>query len=325
MPNIDDLPFHIMSAGMRTAFGTLTPPGGRVAAYVRSTGLQSGDDTNFSGMLVTTLNAGLARCRSGMGDIVYVLPGHVESITGADFFSSLVAGTNIVGLGTGTTRPTFTWTATASTFLFDVANTVLSNCILKIADSANAGVSVAAPITVSAAGCAIVGCQIRVDGDANDLATIGITTTAAADDFLFANNDVYMATAAVCTTFLRLVGADRAKIIGNRIIGASSSVVVGLVQFITTDSLNVLMEDNFIQNNLAASSAAVSVSAGATTSSGFVNNLYMTVLDDAANNLVLGDAVGAWGLSAAAFTFGRHVYVANEPAQRMAEVTVVSS
>lgn len=321
----DDLPFNIISAGLRTVCGTLAPPSGRVAAYVRSTGLQSGDDQRFSEMLVTTLNAGLARCRSGMGDIVFVLPGHTESITGADFMSSLVAGTYIIGVGTGTTRPTFTWTATASTFLFDVANTMLVNCILKLADSANAGVSVTAPITVSAAGCGIVGCQIRVDGDANDLATIGITTTAAADDFLFKDNDVYMATAATCTTFLRLVGADRAKIVGNRIIGATSSVVVGLVQFITTDSLNVLMEDNWIYNTLSVSSAAVSVSAGATSSSGFVNHLYMTVLDDAANNLVLGDAVGAWGLSVAGFTFGRHVYVANDIGQRMAEVTVVSS
>ncbi len=321
----DDLPFRLLGVGQRTPFGTLIPPGGRVCAYVRSTGLQTGDDLNLGNMLVSNLNQGLARARSGMGDIVVVLAGHTESITGADFMSSLVAGTYIIGTGTGTNRPTFTWTATGSTFLFDVANTVLANCILKLADSANAGVSVAAPITVSAAGCSIIGCQIRVDGDANDLATIGITTTAAADDFTFADNDVFMATAATCTTFLRLVGADRFKMTNNRIIGATSNVLVGLVQFITTDSLNCLIENNYIQNNLAASSAAVSVSAAATSSSGYVNKLFMGVLDDAANNLVLGDAVGAWGLSVGAFIFGREVYVANDVGQRMAEVTVVSS
>jgi hypothetical protein len=326
MPNLnDDLPYSIMGAGQRSMYGTFIPPGGRVAAYVRSTGSQTGDDLNLLNMLVPTLNAGLARCRSGMGDSVIVLPGHVESITGADFMSSLVAGTNIIGVGTGTTRPTFTWTATASTFLFDVADTVLVNCILKIATSANAGISVAAPITVSAAGCAILGCQILAPGDANDLATIGVTTTAAATDFTFAHNEVWMATAAACTTFLRIVGSDRCKIIGNRITGATSSVVVGLIQFITTDSLDCVMEDNYIRNNVAASSAAVSVSAGATSSSGYVNNLYMCVLDDAANNLVLGDAVGAWGLSVASFSFGRHVYVANLAGERMAEVTAVSA
>ena len=58
---------------VRTSFGSFVEPGGRVAAYVRSTGMQDGDDSYLATNLVTTLNAGLARCRAGLGDTVFVL------------------------------------------------------------------------------------------------------------------------------------------------------------------------------------------------------------------------------------------------------------
>jgi hypothetical protein len=249
-----------------------------------------------------------------------------EGTTGHLLFKNST-GQMRLGVGAGNLRPTFTWTAATATFLFDVANTRLANCRLFMAGSRSSttALAVAAPITVSAAGCAIVGCEIDFGVDADQIVTVGITTTAAGDDFVFQGNECIGATAAECTTFLRLVGADRAKILDNVITGATSNVVIGLVQFITTDSTFVRIERNHIRNNKAASSACVSVSAGATSSSGWVNDLYMTVLDDAAGNLILGDAVGAFGLSVASFSFGRHVYVANLAGERMAEVTAVSA
>ena len=315
-----------LSSGLRTEFGTLLPPGAQVAAYVRSTGPQTGDDMDIRQRLVTTLNAGLAKCRSGAGDVVMVLPNHAENISSADQMSSLVAGTTIIGCGAGNTRPTFTWSAATATFLFDVANVTLTNCILKMAGPAGTtALSVAAPITVSAAGCSIVGNTIQFGIDADQLATIGITTTAAGDDFTFADNFCYGDTAAEVTTFLRLVGADRALIARNEIVGATSAVAVGLVQFITTDSLDVRFFDNSIRNNKAASTAAVTVSAGATSSAGWVDRVFFTVLGNGANQLVLGHADGAWAASVGAFTFGRFVNVANLAGERAAEVTVVSA
>jgi hypothetical protein len=320
--NTQNLPFLKIGAGYRFELGQLLPVSGRVAAYVRSTGPQNYDDDAIRTRLVTTLNQGLAQCRSGFGDVVIVLPGHVENVSAADFFSSLVAGTRVIGLGHGTTRPTFTWTAAAATWLLDVANATIENCILKVADAANAGVSVAAPITVSAAGCAIVGCQIRCDGDANDLATIAVTTTAAADDFTFAENDCYGATAAESTTFLQLVGADRLRMIGNNIIWASSAVGVGVVRFATTASTNILMLGNRIENRKAASTAAVTCMAGVT---GFVDDLYLTVLGDHADFEVIGNANGAWAAAAGSVGFGPRVYAANLQGEIPIALTPVSA
>jgi hypothetical protein len=211
----------------------------------------------------TTLNAALAACRSGNGDAVMVLPGHTENISSADQMSNLVAGTQIIGCGFGTTRPTFTWTAATSTFLLDVANVGLHDLILNM-DPGTGTTTVAAPITISAAGCRISGCQIRMGTDANSKVTIGITTTAAADDLTMDNNFVYGATAAEATTGIQFVGADRLHFVGNRVFMATSSTSVGSIRFLTTASTNVMFLGNIVQNAKASSTIAMTGMAGLT-------------------------------------------------------------
>lgn len=273
------IPTFGSGVGVATEFGTLIPPGGRLAAFVRATSV-SGDDKYKGYPIYTTLNAALAQCRSGQPDVVVVLPGHTENISAADQMSNLVAGTRIVGLGHGTARPTFTWSAAASTFLFDVANVLLSNCILEMAGdpALTAALSVAAPITVSAAGCALANCLIRTSVDADQLATIPITTTAAGDDFTVANCHLFGATAGESTTFVRLVGADRFVMDGCTLQGATSSTTVGVLQFLTTASTNVQIRNSTFINRKAASIHAVTGMAAAT---GVVENCNFGILDNA--------------------------------------------
>src|SRR5690606_24162744 len=104
---------------------------------------------------VSTLAAAAGRVRSGKGDVVFVLPGFEGDIDAADFLTALVPGTRIIGLGNvnETTAPRLTWTATASSLLLDVANVTIENMVLDWTGIDN----VAAPITVSAAGCALIG------------------------------------------------------------------------------------------------------------------------------------------------------------------------
>lgn len=270
-------PFNVTGMS-RSPWGINLPPSAMVAAYVRSAGHQNIEHVDIKNKLVTTLNAGLAKARSGRGDYVVVFPDHTENISSADQMSSLVAGTKIVGLGTGNLRPTFTWTTATSSFLFDVANVSLDNCILKLCDTGNAGVTVAAPITVSAAGCSITNCRIMFGGDADDIITRGIVTTAAADYFTFSNNNCYGAVAAeVEETFLEFVGADYLDMRDNYIDGATDAVAVGVVRFITTASTYIRMERNTIINRKALSEQAVTGMAGCT---GIVKDCHFSILDD---------------------------------------------
>lgn len=291
---------------------------------MRSGGVQNFDSAEVKRRLVTTLNAGLGQCRSGLGDTVFVLPDHAENVSSADQMSNLVAGTRIVGLGQGNLRPTFTWSVAGATFLFDVANVSLENCVLNMAGSrtSTTALTVAAPITVSAAGCTIRGCEINFGIDADQLTTIGVTTTAGGDDLTFANNFCFAATTAPCTTFLRLVGADRAKILGNTIIGATSAAAVGMIQFITTASTDVIMVNNRVRNNKSDSTAAVTGLAACT---GYVDDLYMTVLGDHTDFEALGNANGAFSASVGSFTFGPNVYAANLAGEVMLICTPASS
>lgn len=273
------LPRYNVGAGIGTELATIIG-GGEVVAYVHSSGRNNNNSADINERLYTTLNGALNKCRASRGDTVVVLPGHAENISSADQMSALVAGTRIIGLGYGTIRPKFTWTAATATFLFDVANTSLSNCVLEMAGdpASTTALSVAAPITVSAAGCSLVGCLIRVGVDADQLATIGITTTAAGDDFSIVNCWIHGATTSEVTTAIRLVGADRFYMSGCYVYAATSSTTVGVLQMATTASLNVLIEDSVFVNTKASSAHAATGMAAAT---GVVSDCKFGILDDA--------------------------------------------
>ena len=74
----------------------------------------TGSDTTGYGLNpdspVATLDYAISNlCTASKGDVIYVLPGHVESFTATDGFDVDLAGVKIVGLGWGANRPTFTF------------------------------------------------------------------------------------------------------------------------------------------------------------------------------------------------------------------------
>lgn len=251
------LPYFQSMPGIITPNGTLLKPGGRVAAFVRSTGLQDGED-HFAqtGMLVSTLNAGLARCRSGQGDIVYVLPGHTENIASADAMSSLVAGTQIVSAGRpgATNNPTFTWSATAATFLLDVADVSLVGLNLVMGGAA----AVAAPITVTGAGCSMIGNHINL-GTSSDLdVLIGVTVHTGANDFLFAGNRVFSSGGATATNAISLTAAvSRCHIVQNDFDIEASGATDGVINVGAVAASQFRIMNNVIQNRRASAAVAI--------------------------------------------------------------------
>jgi hypothetical protein len=103
-------------------------------------------------------------------------------------------------------------------------------------------------------------------------------TTAAADDFSFVGNQCYGATAAECTTFLRVVGADRMVMKDCIIDGATSSTTVGVMQMLTTASTQVLIDNCTFVNRKALSVHAATGMAAAT---GMVRDCAFGIFDTA--------------------------------------------
>ena len=242
---------------------------GKIFWVGNRSGLPSGDGSSPE-YPCSTINAAFAKCASGRGDIVYVLPGHAESLTAADSWSSLVAGTKVIGLGDlGADAPAFTWTATAATILADVANVRLQNLNLYMAGplASTTALTVTVGIVGTAAGWKIIGCNINVAVDTDQLCTDAITLAAGCDDWTFANNEIWGGTTGTVTSVAVTTGAvDRLKIVGNDIRACATAQLLDLSQAAITDNLIL---NNTMQNKLATTTAVIKPHA---TSTGIVDN-----------------------------------------------------
>ena len=74
-----------------------------------------------------TLEEALDLCTASNMDVIVVLPSHAENVTGAAGISVDVAGVTIVGIGAGSLRPKFSFTAAAATFVISAANCTFIN------------------------------------------------------------------------------------------------------------------------------------------------------------------------------------------------------
>lgn len=124
---------------------------------------------------MATLDAAIARCTANNGDIIYVMPGHAETLTAQ--ITMDVAGVAVIGVGWGRSRPAFTanFSAGGDTIDVEAANCVLANVRL-VASSASQN----AQINVAGDDFTCYGCVI--EQGANNL--IGVTI-AGADRFRF--------------------------------------------------------------------------------------------------------------------------------------------
>lgn len=76
-----------------------------------------------------TLNYAITQCVADRGDIIFIKPGHAESVASATALNFNVAGVAVVGLGLGTNRPKFTFTtANTATIPVSAANMSVQNC-----------------------------------------------------------------------------------------------------------------------------------------------------------------------------------------------------
>lgn len=178
---------------------------------------------------VATLGHAVALCTANQGDMIYVLPGHVETVNVAAFITFSVAGITIQCIGDGGVRPTFTWaSSTAATMVVSANNVTIRNMV---------GVcnidQVVTAFTVSGSGCTIdVEWQ---DSATNKEAISCITTTAAADKLNISLRYMGQTGGSHCATPIKLVGCDEA-IINVSFYGKASTAVVN---FATTASSGI--------------------------------------------------------------------------------------
>jgi hypothetical protein len=201
----------------------LEPTTGSVFFVHSGTGSNGNPGTEPSKPRATILSA-IGLCTADKGDVIIVMPGHAETISGA---SSLVvdkAGVAIIGLGRGSLRPTLTFTATASIISVTAANVRLENLlIIGDVDNIVTGISLAA----AADGAQLVNIEMR-DGAANKEFLIAIAIAAACTDVVIDGFEFH-GLAGGATGCIEAAGAaDRLKLLNSFIRGQFSSQMVDL-------------------------------------------------------------------------------------------------
>lgn len=272
MGDLTNYPGGISSFGMPVlpGAGQLPPTTGKVFFVCSLGGL--GGSASGSNELGTspdapflTIAAAQTAARASKGDIVVILPGHVETVAAASGITLSKAGITYVGFGWGSMRPTLTLSATASTILISGANITLSNVIITSSID-----ELVTCISVTGAGCTLD----RVDYvDGTAVQTLSFLTTAAtADDLTIQNCTHQQGTApATAAAWIGLIGTDRARIINNRLfITQANSASAFVIQSLTTAPLNIEISGNVIVQ-LGGTTIASAISLLASTS-GAVND-----------------------------------------------------
>ena len=255
------------------------------------TALVGGSWPDGTPTMYTTVKLALAQTVASRGDVIFVLPGHTETITGATDLAISIAGVSIVGLGRGSLRPTFTYTtATTANIPVTAANVAIRNCIFiaNFADIVSAFTITAAPEF------SIQGCEFRdTDNTHNFLAVVTNTITVNADGLDFSKNRLKIVGTTAATTPIKVVGTiDRVTINDNYITKAVLNNTSCLLAHAALVVTNLEMARNFIFSaNTDSATGGFLITTSSTTNSGIVHDNYVQGLDVAAAILVTAGSV----------------------------------
>lgn len=278
----------------------LSHPGRVFWLYNGTTGLLSGQRGGSDGNRGTfdspfsTLGGALAQCVANRGDIIMVKPGHAETFTNATAASVLwnVAGVAIIGLGSGSNRPTFTFTtANTAKITVSAANVSVKNCLfvgnfLSIATCF---------LLTTAPDFTVENCDFRDTSAVLGFLSIVTTTVAVNSDGLTFNNNLVKcdATTTPGPTLVIANTMSRPQVCGNNILHTvASNNVAELIEHGALVMTQLLVAWNYLYSiNTDTASGAILIKTTATTGSGMVMHNRIKALDTAAAILVTATAV----------------------------------
>ena len=195
------------------------------AAAANALGGGRSPDKPFSTLAYVMTNASTLTPALAAGDVIYLMPGHTETIAAAAGIACATAGVKIIGLGWGASRPTFTFSATGSSWTVTAASVYIKN--IRVTSSINELVSM---FSVSAADV-VLDAVDYVDPLAA-LETIQFLLTTSGATRIVVKNCYHLAStqAASAQKWIALVAVIQARILDNTFIlnlqdGATSAVI----------------------------------------------------------------------------------------------------
>jgi hypothetical protein len=246
--------------------------------YFLDSGNVDGSDNPEAGSDISTpfstLDYAIGQCTANNGDVIYVAPGHAETITASNTLALDVAGVAVIGMGYGADRPTFSvGTDAAATITISGASVSMMNVIVK---SALDGLNTAMTITGAS-------CYLDIehqDTSATVEANIAITCTG--DQFVCRLRDIGFAGGNARTHSIVLTGVDNARIDIDHF-GKPSTAVV---DFVTTACTDVEVRGTvYVSGTTDGSKNVLDTATGST--------WYIDIIDAAAGSRFTGGSASA--------------------------------
>lgn len=226
----------------------------------------------------STIDYAVGRCTAGRGDIIFVMPGHAETISSNAIIALDVAGICVIGLGTGSARPTLTYTAAAATIIVSAANITVTN-ILHVA---NFAAVVTAYTNNAAPEFCVDNCEFRdTSSILNFVATVLTTASVSADGLTYTKNKVFGLGTTANTTPVKLVAdTSRVTINDNQVVLAALSNVSGLLAHAALVVTNLEMaRNNIFRPSTDTATGGMLITRTSTTNTGHVHNNVVKSLD----------------------------------------------
>jgi len=221
-----------------------------------------------------TLDYAVGKTTTSKGDIIYLMPGHAETISTATAAVLDKIGTQVIGIGTGSLRPTFTLGAAAGTISITGANCLIEN-VLIVSNFLNVTTSVT--VGADADGLTLRNVEFR-DTSVILGSLIGITVAAGVTDLSIIGCKYYgIALTAPATDFIQAAGAVSRLVVKDCYVKGDFSG--GVITATAAQSLDVLFQDLLIIN-MSETGKGIQLEA---TTTGAADNV-MAYLEDQTGN-----------------------------------------
>lgn len=226
---------------------------------------------------LATLQAAINKCTASKGDIVVALPGHTEAVTSSSLTLN-VAGVTLIGIGSGSMKPTLTFAATSSVINVTAANGTWQNFRWEAA----VGDVVTAVLHATAAkNSRYLDIEFFATSTFNFINGYTLGAANISDGCLWQRNYLRTADAGQLALVISAAAHVDLKFYDNYIVHAATAA--GLLTGGAADFLGLDVRRNFVQTGQTDGAVGVLVITTGTASSGSVVDNDMKNADAAAN------------------------------------------
>lgn len=234
----------------------------------------------------STLQAAHDAATADNHDHIFIAPGHAETISAAGGIAFTKSGLTVVGLGQGSNRPTFTWSATDATWTIATGgNTTIRNILTNVSID-----EVVSMLSITAANVTLDAVDFRLKTAATE-AIQWLLTTSGATDLVVKNCRHHQVTASASNAKW-LVPLGARTVIDNNImhIGLTSNAASQVIAN-SAAAVDLTFTNNLIGGLLGVLAVPVSFHASSTGIAN--NNRVFSARTTLAGSIALGGLYGA--------------------------------